>query len=148
VAKRGRKARGGDGVGIGIQAQAEGPEHPGGLTSDTLGDFAEDLGRVLGSAQSKATAWLGQRKAIAEQLTQIRDTANQYLQQLAGAGASFAEGVRRGRRRGRPPGSQSAKRGPGRPKGSGKKKRTMSAAARKAISDAQKKRWAKQKAQG
>jgi hypothetical protein len=40
------------------------------------------------------------------------------------------------------------KRGPGRPKGSGKKtgRRTMSAAARKRISEAQKARWAKQKA--
>lgn len=40
--------------------------------------------------------------------------------------------------------------GPGRPKGSGKKRgrRKMSVAARKAISDAQKKRSAKQKAKG
>jgi hypothetical protein len=53
------------------------------------------------------------------------------------------------------PGPRGRKRGPGRPKGSGnksiiiiggKKKRTMSAKARAAISRAQKKRWAKQKA--
>ena len=55
---------------------------------------------------------------------------------LAGQGAGFVAGVR----------------GPGRPAGSknvapvARKKRKMSAAARKAISDAQKKRWAKQKA--
>jgi hypothetical protein len=42
--------------------------------------------------------------------------------------------------RGRPAG----KRGPGRPKGSGRK-RKLSAAARKAISDPQKARWAKKK---
>ncbi len=55
-----------------------------------------------------------------------------------GAGSTT---VRKGRRPG--------KRGrPGRPKGTGKRpgRRTMSAAARKAISDAQKARWAKQKA--
>jgi hypothetical protein len=47
--------------------------------------------------------------------------------------------VRRGRRLGRPPGS--GKRGPGRPR-----RRRLSAKARKAISDAQKKRWAAKKA--
>jgi hypothetical protein len=53
--------------------------------------------------------------------------------------------VRRGRRAGRA-GVDALKRGPGRPAGSGKKKRTMSAEARKRISDAQKKRWAAHKA--
>jgi hypothetical protein len=42
--------------------------------------FAEDLGRLLGTAQAKASSWLEQRKNIADQLTQIRDTANDYLQ--------------------------------------------------------------------
>ena len=107
-------------------------------------DFAEDLGRLLGTAQAKAEGWLGQRQAIATQLAQIRDTATKYLQELSGSAASLAGAIQRGRR-GRPAGSKN-KRGPGRPKGSGKKKRTMSAAARKAISDAQKKRWAAQKA--
>ena len=110
-----------------------------------LGDFAEDLGRVLGSAQSKASAWLDQRKTIAEQLTQIRDTANSYLQQLSGSAANMAGAVSTARR-GRPPGS-AAKRGPGRPKGSPatRKKRTLSAEARERISAAQKARWAKQR---
>ena len=45
------------------------------------------------------------------------------------------------------PGMPSGRRGPGRPKNSGKKTlRKMSAQARKAISDAQRARWAKQKA--
>jgi hypothetical protein len=45
-------------------------------------------------------------------------------------------------------GAPAGRRGPGRPKGSGGKtgRRTLSAKARKAISDAQKARWAKQKA--
>ena len=100
--------------------------------------FAEDLGKLLGTAQKKAQDWMGQRQAIANQLAEIRDTAAQYLQELAGSGAAVAATVRRGRRRGRPPGSknQTAAR---------KGRRKMSAAARKAISDAQKKRWAAQK---
>jgi hypothetical protein len=115
----------------------------GSVESAALG-FAEDLGRLLGTAQSKAEDWLGQRKAIAVQLAQIRDTASKYLQELTGEGAKMAAAVQRGRR-GRPAGSKNkVKRGPGRPAGTGRK-RKMSAAARKAISDAQKARWAKQK---
>jgi hypothetical protein len=153
VAKRGRRRGGADAASI-----ETGPDAAGGFGSgqasvsggeganareDTLADFAEDLGRLLGTAQSKATAWLDQRKSIADQLTQIRDTANRYLQDLAGAGANMSAAVNRGRR-GRPPGRPSAKRGPGRPKGSAKK-RTMSAEARARISEAQRKRWAKQR---
>ena len=143
MAKKGSKAGGGDGVGIGAgqYTQASGATQ----TTDTLGDFAEDLGRLLGTAQNKASAWLDQRKAIAEQLTQIRDTANRYLHQLTGGGANLAVAVRRGRR-GRPPGSSTAKRGPGRPTGSGKVKRTMSKEGRERIAEAQRKRWAKQRA--
>ena len=107
------------------------------VTEDRIGDFAEDLGKILGTAKSKASAWLDQRKSIADQLTQIRDSANQYLQQLMGGAAAVTR-----TRRGRPPGG-GAKRGPGRPPGSGRKKRTMSAEARAKISAAQKRRWAK-----
>jgi len=95
-------------------------------------EFAADLGHVLGIAQNKAESWLEQRGRIAEQLTTVRDTANKLLAQLTGA-TTRAAGVGRGR----PRGSKNK---------AGKKKRTMSAAARKAISDAQKKRWAAQKA--
>ena len=135
MAKRGRPAGGG------WIARVE--EKP-----TALENFAADLGKFLGSVQSKATNWLDQRKAITDQLTQIRDTANQYLQQLtvSGAGSTTAAGARR---RGRPPGP--GRRGPGRPRATGslstpapaRKKRTMSAAARKRISVAQKARWAK-----
>jgi hypothetical protein len=103
--------------------------------------FAEDLGRILGTARSKADSWLGQRQAIVKQLTQLRDEASKLLTQLG-------QGAERVIRRGRPAGSRNvAKRGPGRPKGSGKRgRRKMSAAARAKISAAQKLRWAKQKA--
>ncbi len=105
-------------------------------------EFAEDLGKVLGTARAKAEGWLGQRQQIVKSLTELRDTASKLLADL-GHGAERV--VRRGRRAGRGI-AQAARRGPGRPAGSGRKKRTMSAEARKRISDAQKKRWAKQKA--
>jgi hypothetical protein len=125
---------------------------------DVLGDFAEDLGKFLGGVQSRAASWLEQRKAIADQLTQIRDTANQYLQQL-GLGervttpSMLAKEVakREGKaRRGRPPGSKNAKaaaaQGSAYPEDDAApvaKKRFMSAEARARIAEAQRKRWAK-----
>jgi hypothetical protein len=99
-------------------------------------EFAEDLGRILGTAQAKAAAWLDQRKSVAAQLTTIRNTADQMLQRLAGENP-FSRG-RRGRGRGAAPDPAVAGAGP-------KKKRVMSAKARAAISRAQKLRWARQK---
>src|SRR5262245_57430804 len=113
-------------------------------TDSKIEDFAEELGRLLGTAEAKAKGWLSQREQISKTLAGIRDTANSLLSQLGERATSVASAVRRGRR-GRPPGS--GKRGPGRPKGTGKKKRTMSAKARAAISAAQKKRWAKVRAE-
>src|SRR5262245_59894050 len=114
-----------------------------------LEDFAEELGRLLGTAEAKAKGWLSQREQIAKTLAGIRDTANSLLNQLGERATGVARVVQRGRR-GRPPGL--GKRGPGRPKLSGKKpgrpKRwKMSAKARAAISAAQKKRWAKVRAE-
>src|SRR3954447_25212849 len=89
-----------------------------------LEEFAEDLGKLLGHAQSKAEGWLGQRNAIAAQLMNLRDAANGLLEQL---------GVGGGRRPGRP-------RKPVADDGSSsvavsrkRKKRTMSAEARARI---------------
>lgn len=114
-------------------------------TEHKIEEFAEDLGRLLGTARTKAEGWLGQRQQIAKHLEDIRDTATSLLQQLGHGVVALT------RRRGRPAGSgrsagRVAKRGPGRPKGSGRKRRTMSAAASAKISAAQKKRWAAQKA--
>jgi hypothetical protein len=116
-------------------------------------EFAEDLGRMLGTARSKAEGWLGQRQAIVKQLTLLRDEATNLLNQL---GHEAAVAGRRGRRAASAVVAAVQKRGPGRPVGStnkkasisvgGKKRRTMSAKARAAISRAQKARWAKQKA--
>jgi hypothetical protein len=127
-------------------AESGGGENPTGVPqADPLGDFAEDLGKFLGGVQNRATTWLQQRKDIAEQLTQIRDTANKYLQQLGAEGAHLAERL------------DKVRRGPGRPPkltvvpppGSaeapapGTRRRFMSAEARARIAEAQRKRWAK-----
>jgi hypothetical protein len=49
-----------------------------------LGDFAEDLGSLLGTTERKATEWLGQRELVAARLAAIRDKASSLLTQLAG----------------------------------------------------------------
>jgi hypothetical protein len=119
-------------------------------TENKVEEFAEDLGRMLGQARSKAEGWLGQRQQLVKNLSQLRDEATRLLSQL-GHDANVA--TRRGRRA-ITDAVGGARRGPGRPAGSknaiiivgGKKRRTMSAKARAAISAAQKARWAKQKA--
>lgn len=95
-------------------------------TEDRIEAFAEDLGRLLGTARAKADSWLSQRQEIAKHLTDIRDTAGQLLNQL---GQQAQAVVKRQRRR---------------QKGEIRK---MSAKARAAISAAQKARWAKAKAE-
>jgi hypothetical protein len=116
-----------------------------------LEEFAEDLGKMLGHARTKAEGWMGQRRAIVKNLTELRDEASKLLNQL---GHDAAVAGRRGRKvvgaavAGISPGA-------GRSAGSknaiiivgGKTRRKMSAKARAAISAAQKKRWAKQKAE-
>ena len=104
-------------------------------TGHKLEDFAADLGKLLGTAQTKAEGWLNQRAHIVKELTAVRDTASKILSDLGHEAANIA-------RRGRPAG----KRGPGRPTGADRPRRKLSAKARKAISNAQKKRWAAQKA--
>ena len=95
-------------------------------------NFAEDLGRLLGTAQAKASAWLNQRQQIAKQLTQVRDTAERLLEEVTGGGAKMAatvRGARKGSRAARP-------------------RRKLSAEARQKLSEAAKKRWARQRASG
>ena len=115
-----------------------------GTTGHVIEGFAEDLGKMLGQARVKAEGWLGQRQAIVKNLTQLRDEASKLLTQL---GHEVEGAVRRGR-----PAGGTKKRGPGRPPANAEaaaavpKRRTMSAKARRAISRAQKKRWAAKKA--
>jgi hypothetical protein len=101
-----------------------------------LEEFAEDLGRLLGTAKAKADSWLEQRQSIATQLSAISETASDLLHQLTGGRANTVG--RRGR-------AGSRKRHPGRPKGSGRKRRRMSAEARARIAEAQRRRWARQR---
>ena len=108
------------------------------ITEERLGDFAEDLGRFLGSTQAKASAWLDQRKKLLDNLVKVRDTAAHYIEQLGGSATQP--------RRGRGPGSSQPAAPVGRPKGrTARKKRTMSPEARAKISAAQRARWARQR---
>jgi hypothetical protein len=108
-------------------------------TESKIEGFAEDLGQMLGNASAKAEAWLSQRHVMVKHLSEIRDTATKLLADLGHGAATMVH-----RKAGQPAATGAP--GPGRPKGSRKKKRTMSAEARKAISDAQKARWARQRA--
>jgi hypothetical protein len=103
-------------------------------TSHRIEEFAEDLGKLLGTARAKAEGWLSQRQSIVKQLTQLRDEATKLLNDL---GHEAEKVMRRGRR---------AKIDYAPAPRSKKPRRRMSAKARAAISAAQKKRWAKQKA--
>ena len=110
-----------------------------------LEGFATDLGTLLGTAVNKAESWLGERDHIVKNLTQVRDTASKLLSDLghgAQTAVTAASSAYAGKRRGRPAGSKNT----GAQGIGGKRKRKMSAKARKAISMAQKARWAKQKA--
>ena len=138
MANRGRKGS------LEPNAPPAGVEAAGSLEAK-VEEFAEDLGRVLGTARAKAEGWIDQRKTITTELAKIRDTASELLTQLAGRGADMAPTVRRG---------------PGRPRKDAiragevyapapptkRQRRKMSAAGRARISKAQKLRWAKQKA--
>jgi ElaB/YqjD/DUF883 family membrane-anchored ribosome-binding protein len=110
--------------------------------------FAEDLGTLLGSATAKAESWLNQRQQIVKRLTEVRDTASKLLTDLGHqAQSAVAAGTAAyGKRRGRPAGSKNKATNKGIIIVGGKGRRKMSAKARKAISMAQKARWAKVKA--
>ena len=108
-------------------------------TTSKMEGFAEDLGRLLGTARVKAEGWLGQRQNVAKQLEQIRDTATDLLGQLTGGRVG-------GRKRPGRPRKQAM--GPRATASGASPRRKLSAKARKAISDAQKKRWAKLRKDG
>jgi hypothetical protein len=128
-------------------------------SQDKLMNFAEDLGTYLGTAEKKASEWLGQRQTLVRQLSEFRDKADSLLRSLAGGESPYPKGAIAGRRRGRPPGSgKKGKRGPGRPpkaknarSGASGKRRgrpPMTAAQKKAHSKKMKAAWAKRKAKG
>lgn len=102
-------------------------------------DFAEDLGRLLGTAERKANEWLNQRQEAVKTLTNLRDTANQLLERLQ-TGATEAVKRRRGRRAA----AKSTDAETATASGTVKRKRNwkMSAAQKKAVGDRMKKYWA------
>jgi hypothetical protein len=103
----------------------------------SLESFAEDLSRLLGTAEAKTTAWLDQRKAMLKQLIAVRDKAEALIRILT------VQDLSRG---------QSAEqRSTDRPvKPSPRGKRTSSSAispeGRARISAAQKRRWERHRA--
>src|SRR5262245_16587699 len=103
---------------------------------------AHDLSTALETLKTKVDEANEERTKL---VTELRSVITQ-AESLLGA---LGEGAAPAKRRGRPVGS--GKRGPGRPKGSGKrgrpKRRKMSPEARAKIAAAQKKRWAKVKAE-
>lgn len=101
----------------------------------TFDDFADELGRILGRAQSKAESWLGQRKLIAARLIGVRNAANNLLTQL---------GVE-------PPVSRASRRNQDHATATSEKprprqRRTLSADGRARIAAAQRARWARERA--
>ena len=118
----------------GQRPKAEGQVTESSVTSGTtaIEGFAEDLGRLLGAARAKAEGWLGQRQNVAKQLEQIRDTAAGLLNQLTGVPERRRPGRAKTPQPVVPMGTLPEK-GP---------RRKVSAKARKAMSDAQKARWA------
>ena len=101
-----------------------------------FGNFAEQMGTILGTAEKQARSWLNQRSSIAGQLAQIRDKADSLLRELSGGAANAVSAVV-GARRGRAPASvkKTAKR----------KGRTFTAAQRKEQAERMRKFWANRK---
>jgi hypothetical protein len=113
----------------------------GATRSRTVVDFAEDLGRLLGTAQAKASNWMNQRRNVIDELTQLRDTANQLLRDLTGGaqtGATRGGGARKAAGSASATGPAAA--GTGARKRGGRK--PMSAAARKEVSQRMRRYWA------
>jgi hypothetical protein len=107
----------------------------------TLDGFADDLSRLLAGARMKAEAWLGERRSIAEQLTEIRDAADRWISALTASNEAAGRSRRRLASSTGGPSPSSKKRVP-----ADRPTRTMSAEARAKIAAAQRARWAKQKA--
>ncbi len=105
-------------------------------------DFAEDLGRLLGTAERKANDWLAQRREVTKQLTELRDKATQLLERLGGDGVLPVGRRRAGRPRksAAPSGEAAAAEQTTR-----RKRKPMTAAARKAVGERMRKYWAARK---
>jgi hypothetical protein len=93
MAKRGQNPKDSKGPELpGGRTAGDGNEFPGGQPTQresggavegVVGQFAEDLGKLVGEAQSKAEGWLSQRQTIVKNLTDLRDTVNGLLSRMA-----------------------------------------------------------------
>jgi len=112
-------------------------------TTGTIEDFAEDLGRFIGSVQAKAEGWLAQRRQVSETLISIRDEATRLLRELgheakqARTRAKTQSIAERSTRAWREPQTAVRKRGPG--------QRGWSASQRAAAAERMRKYWATRK---
>ena len=52
--------------------------------SGTLGDIAENLGTLLGTAEKQWKAWQGPREAVLKAVTDVRDRASALLAEMGG----------------------------------------------------------------
>jgi hypothetical protein len=103
-------------------------------TRTKIEDFAEELGRLLGTAEAKARDWIEQRDQIAKSLAGIRDSATKLLADL---GHEAQRVVRRGRTVARRATAEAS---------SPRRRRRMSAAQRRAIRERMKRYWAERRA--
>ena len=115
-------------------------------SGERVEQFAEDLGRLLGTVQAKAEGWVGQRNEIAKRLTDIRDMASHLLQQLGDRGVAAVRRASAPASSARQKAHPVATRGPAPVKASATKKRVFSAETREKMRLAQLKRWAAHRA--
>jgi hypothetical protein len=99
---------------------------------------SDNFSATIAAINQRAAAVQSERRAVATSLRKVISEAQSMLHEL---GEDVAAAVKRGRPVGSKTNRSPAKKKRGRPKGS-----KLSAAARKKISMAQKKRWAKSKA--
>jgi len=63
--------------------------------------IAEDVGRLIGTTERRASEWLAQRETLVDRLTRVRNSATWLLTELESTGASavnaFGSAIRRKR---------------------------------------------------
>jgi hypothetical protein len=109
--------------------------------TERISEFADDLTELLGKAREKAEGWIGQRQKVSAHLLEIRDTATELLSKLGGLATAPSATRSRTAARRRP--RRAASQDTAAAVAPAPRTRLMSPEARKAISDAQKARWAR-----
>jgi len=104
--------------------------------------FAEDLERLLGTAELKATAWLGQRKAMLARLRGIQQKTELLIQVLLND-SDATEATPDRPRNWNSPESTKVSSSPAKRRRTKRRRNVLSADARARIAAAQKERWAR-----